>query len=622
MRLDRRLVLKLAGALGMAGGSRIVGASIAHAQEKPWRHGLSLFGELKYPPDFRHFDYVNAQAPKGGILRLAAVGTFDSLNPFIVKGQYASGLTFLYDSLMTSSYDEPSTEYGLIAERVWHPDDFSSVTFQLRESGRWHDGQPITPDDVIFSFTFLKESHPRYSYYYRNVAKAEKTGDREVTFSFDTAGNRELPQIMGQLTILPKHYWEGTDANGKPRDINQTTLVPPLGSAAYRIKTVRPGQSLSYERVEDYWGKDLPVNVGKDNFDEIEIIYFRDRTVIFEAFKGDQIDVRTGGGTKEWDQQYDFPAYKNGSVVKSSFLTKNPEPMQAFVLNTRRAKFADPRVRQAFNLAYDFEGQNRLLSFGDYNKRTASFFANSELAASGLPQGAELRILEEVRDGVPPEVFTTVYENPVNGSPQNIRKNLRQALDLLNAAGWSLVNRALTHKDTGERMTAEFLLSDPGFEDIVLYYKQTLDRLGIGVTVRTVDSSQYQNRVRNFDFDAITDVWQQSLSPGNEQREYWGSAAADRPGSQNTIGIKDAAIDKLIDRIIFAKDRETLVAASRALDRVLLWHHFVVPQFYRPEIWIAHWNRFGFPNPTPDYNPGYPDLWWWDAEKAAKVKRA
>lgn len=622
MRLDRRLVLKLAGTLGIAGGFRIIGMSVAHADDPEWRHGLSLFGELKYPADFKHFDYVNPNAPKGGTLRIAAVGTYDSLNPFIIKGQSASGLTFLYDSLMISSYDEPSTEYGLIAERVQHPDDFSSVTFQLRENARWHDGQPITPEDAVFSFTFLKESHPRYGYYYRNVTKAEKTGEREVTFTFDAGGNRELPQIMGQLTILPKHYWEGAGADGKPRDINQTTLIPPLGSAAYRIKTVRPGQSISYERVDDYWGKDLPVNIGKDNFNEIQIIYFRDRTVIFEAFKGDQIDIRTGGGTKEWDQQYDFPAYKNGSVVKSSFLTKNPEQMQAFVLNTRRKKFADPRVRRAFNLAYDFEGQNRLLSFGNYNKRTNSFFANSELAATGLPQGTELEILEEVRDGVPPEVFTTVYENPVNGSPQNIRKNLREALDLLNAAGWNLVNGALTNKDTGERMTAEFLLNDPGFEDVVLYYKQTLDRLGIAVTVRTVDSSQYENRIRNFDFDAITDVWQQSLSPGNEQREYWGSAAADRPGSQNTIGIKDAAIDKLIDRIIFAKDRDTLVAATRALDRVLLWHHFVVPQFYRPEIWIAHWNRFSFPNPTPDYSPGYPDLWWWDAEKAATVKRA
>ncbi|MGE0210827.1 MAG: extracellular solute-binding protein [Parvibaculaceae bacterium] len=622
MRLDRRLMLKLAGALGLAGGFRIVGAGVAHAEEKQWRHGLSLFGELKYAEGFKQFDYVNAQAPKGGKLRYASVGTFDSLNPFIIKGVPAAGLSFIYDTLMTSSYDEASTEYGLIVERVSHPDDFSSVTFQLRDSGRWHDGQPITPEDVIFSFEFLKESHPRYRFYYRNVTKAEKTGDREVTFTFDTTGNRELPQIMGQLFILPKHYWEGTGQDGKAQDINQTTLTPPLGSGAYRIKTVKPGQSISYERVEDYWGKDLPVNVGTNNFDEIEIIYFRDRTVIFEAFKGDQVDVRTGGGTKEWDQQYDFPAYKNGSVIKSSFLTKNAEPMQAFVLNTRRPKFADARVRRAFNLAYDFEGQNRLLSFGNYNKRTGSFFANSELAATGLPQGIELQILEEVRDGVPPEVFTTAYENPVNGSPQNIRKNLREALDLLNAAGWSLVNRALTHKETGERMTAEFLLNDPGFEDIVLYYKQTLDRLGIEIRVRTVDSSQYQNRVQNFDFDVITDVWQQSLSPGNEQREYWGSAAADRPGSQNTIGIKDPAIDKIIDRIIFAKDRETLVAASRALDRVLLWHHYVVPQFFRPEVWIGHWNRFGFPTPPPPYNPGYPSLWWWDKEKAAKVKRA
>ncbi|MGE0847582.1 MAG: extracellular solute-binding protein [Flavobacteriaceae bacterium] len=595
-------------------------AAPASAQEDGWRHGLSLFGDLKYPPDFERFDYVNPDAPKTGTLRMAAAGTFDSLNPFIIKGVPAVFSSVIYDTLMSASLDEVSTEYGLIAESVSHPADFSSVTFRLRPQARWHDGEPITADDVIFSLETLKANHPRYAAYYKNVVSAKKNGDHEVTFTFDSPGNRELPQIMGQLPILPRHYWEGTGPDGTPRDFSKTTLEPPLGSGPYRIGRVDPGKSITYELVEDYWAKDLPVNVGSNNFAQIRFIYFRDRTIMFEAFKGDEVDVRMNSGTKEWDQQFDFPAVKDGRVIKGAFLTKNAEPMQGFIFNLRRAKFADRRVRQAFNLAYDFETQNRLLSYGDYNKRIDSYFANSELAATGVPEGRELELLEPFRDKLPPELFTEPYSNPVGGSTGNVRANLREATKLLREAGWIVKDGVLTNAKTGEPMRVEFLLSDPAFEDIVLLYKKNLDRLGIETSVRTVDSSQYIQRTDSFDFDITIDVWAQSLSPGNEQREYWGSAAADQPGSRNSMGIKNEVVDALIDKVIFATSREELVAATRALDRVLLWGYYLVPQFYRAETWIAYWDRLSHPDPLPEYSTGFPTIWWWDADKAAKAK--
>jgi microcin C transport system substrate-binding protein len=619
MDVTRRGLIKLAGLLGVAQGVRIIGSSVAYADERQFKHGNSLFGDLKYPPNFTRFDYVNPDAPRGGRLRLGVVGSFDSFNGYIIKGDRAAGLQYLSESLTTPSSDEVSSSYGLIAESLYHPDDFSLVTFRLRDIARWHDGTPLTIEDVIFSFDFLKETHPQFHFYYNNVQKAEQTGPREVTFVFDSKGNRELPGIMGQLPVLPKHFWEGSNKAGAKRNISNTTLEPVLGSGPYRIKDFKAGQSITYERVADYWGKDLPVNIGSNNFDEIEFIYFRDRTIIFEAFKADQLDVRLGPGTKEWDTQYDFPAVKNGNVVKATFFTKGVEPMQGFVLNTRRSKFADPRVRQAFNLAYDFEGRMRILSFGNYNKRTQSFFANSELAATGLPQGRELEILEQFRGTVPDEVFSQEYKNPVNGTPQNIRKNLRTAVSLLDAAGWEIRNGKLVNKKTGEPMVVEFLLDDPTFEDVALSYKPNLEKLGIEVVIRTVDSAAYENRTRDFDYDIITDVFGQSLSPGNEQREFWGSAAADRKGSRNSIGIKDPVIDKIIDMIIFAKNREELVAATKALDRVLLWGSYIIPDFHRVETWIPHWNRFGYPDKTPEYSVGFPDIWWWDEEKAKKV---
>jgi microcin C transport system substrate-binding protein len=621
MILTRRGLIKTASLLGLGPftGFKVLSITPAKADDRQFQHGINIYGKLKYPPDFKHFDYVNPDAPKGGKLRLGAVGSFDSLNPYIIKGDQAAGLGYLFDTLTGQSMDEVGSEYGLVAASSYHPEDYSSVAFRLRKEARWQDGAPLTAEDVIYGFNFLKENNPTYQFYYKNVEKVEQTGDGEITFFFDSKGNRELPGIMGQVMVVPKHYWEGTDASGKKRNINETTLEPPLGSGQYRIKSFKPGQSILIERVKDYWGNDLPVNIGQNNFDEIEIIYFRDRNIIFEAFKGDQLDVRLGAGTKEWDTQYDFPAVKNGNVIKASFQTKNAEQMQGFVFNTRRAKFADPRVRFAFNLAYDFEGRMRVLSFGDYNKRTQSYFENSELAAKGLPQGRELEILNQFKDQVPPEVFTTEYKNPINGTPQNIRENLRKAVTLLKEAGWSIQSGVLTNDKTGEAMTMEFLLDDPAFEDVALAYKPSLERIGIKVTVRTVDSAQYANRVRDFDFEVVTGVFAQSLSPGNEQREYWGSVAADRVGSRNVIGIKNPVIDKIIDLIIFATNRDDLVAATRALDRVLLWNYYMVPDFYRAVDWYPHWNRFSYPEKNPDYAVGFPALWWWDEEKAKQT---
>jgi microcin C transport system substrate-binding protein len=585
------------------------------------RHGLSLFGDLKYPAGFAHFDYVNPQAPKGGNVRQIAIGTFDNFNPVVqgVKGNIAGAIELISDTLMVPSLDEASTEYGLLAESVSHPDDFSSVTYRLRATAKWHDGKPVTVDDVIFSFNAYKKESPFFSAYYRHVVKAEKTGERDVTFTFDDKGNRELPQIVGQLTVLPKHWWEGTDASGKKRDIGSTTLEKPLGNGAYRIKEFVPGRSIVYERVKDYWGKDVNVNVGRDNFDELRFEYFRDATVAIEAFKADVVDWRTENSAKDWATAYDFPALKEGRVVKEEFPIRSSGGMQAFAFNIRRDKFKDPRVRRAFNYALDFEDMNQAMFFGQY-KRIASYFENLELASSGLPQGAELEILETVRDKVPAEVFTTAYTNPVGGSSENTRANLREAIRLLKEAGYEIRDQKLVNVKTGEQLSVEFLNVSPVFERLILRYKPSLERLGIAVSVRTVDDAQYENRLRQWDYDVIVGSWGESLSPGNEQRGFWGSQAADQAGSRNLIGIKNPAVDALIERVIFAKSREELVAATKALDRVLLWNFYVVPQWTYGKLRTVRWDRFSHPEKLPEYGAGaFPTIWWWDQAKAAKT---
>jgi microcin C transport system substrate-binding protein len=596
-------------------------AAQGKADDKTWHHGLSLFGEPQYAEGFKHFAYVNPNALKGGAVRRSAFGTFDNFNTVVagVKGSLAGGVELIYDTLMVSALDEISTEYALLAEAVSYPADFSSVTYRLRPEAKWHDGMPVTAEDVIFSFNAFKKNSPQFSAYYRHVVKAEKTGARDITFTFDSVGNRELPQIVGQLNIMPKHWWEGTDKSGNKRDIAATTLELPLGCGAYRIKEFVPGRSIVYERVKDYWGRNLNVNIGRDNFDEMRFEYFRDTTVSLEAFKGDQVDWRGENSAKNWATAYDFPAVREKRVILEEFPIRNSGTMQAFTFNTRRPRFQDPRVRRAFNFAFDFEEMNKQIFFAQY-KRIASFFEGTELASAGLPEGKEKEILETLRDKVPPEVFTKEYTNPVGGNSEAVRANLREAVRLLREAGYEVRDRRLVNAQSGEPFTVEFLGYDPAGERYALFYKPSLERLGVTVNVRTVDDAQYVNRLRSWDFDVVTAVWGQSLSPGNEQRDFWGSQAADIAGSRNLVGIKNPAVDALIDRIIFAKDRDELVAATKAMDRVLLWNFYVVPQWTYGKERSARWDRFGRPDTLPKYGQSaFPTVWWWDAERAAKT---
>jgi len=587
------------------------------ADEGTRNYAVSLIGTPKYRPDFKHFDWVNPNAPKGGRVRQWALGSFDSLNPFPVKGSVAAGVTLVYDQLMSSSPDEDTTAYGLIAEWMTHPADYSSATFQLRPEARFHDGKPITPEDVVFSLEAIKKSSPNYGFYYKDVTRAEKTGDHQVTFIFAVKGNRELPVIIGELPILPKHFWEAAAGNGEPRDLSKSTLEVPLGSGPYRIKEVDAGRSITFERVKDWWAKDLPVAKGQWNFDEIKYVYFRDRVPAFEAFKSNQLDFWRESSAKSWATAFDFDAVKRGLVKLDTLPIASVAPMQAFVFNIRRPQFQDPRVRHAFNLALDYEWINKNLFYDQYI-RLGSYFDNSELKAGGLPQGREREILDEVRSEIPAEVFTTEWKNPVNSSPHDVRKHMSEAAKLLAEAGWKPKDSVLTNKD-GVQLSAEFLLVQPDFERIVLPYKAALEKLGVKATVRIVDTSQYQRRRDVFDFDIIVANFPQSVSPGNEQRDFWGSEAADREGSRNLIGIKNPAIDKLIDKIILAPDRANLVAATRALDRVLLWNHYVVPQWHMPFDRLAMWDMFGRPNKLPAHNTSFMRVWWYDDAAAKRL---
>jgi len=588
--------------------------------EPAWRHALSLFGDVKYPADFKHFDYVNPDAPKGGVARMISIGTFDNFNLAVagVKGSIAPAAALIYETLMARSQDEVAAEYGLLAEAAAHPDDFGWVIYRLRKEARWHDGKPVTPEDVIFSIDVLKKYSPMYSSYYRHVVKTEKIGERDIKFTFDSPGNRELPTIVGELPVLPKHYWEGTDSEGRKRDISATSLEKPLGSGPYRIKEFVAARSVKLERVKDYWGAKVPTQVGQNNFDEMRFEFFRDNLVALEAFKADQADWITENSAKQWATAYDFPAIAEKRVVREEFPINDSGRMQGFVLNLRRDQFKDVRLRRAFNYAYDFEEMNKQLFYGQY-KRINSYFEGTELASSGLPDGEELQVLETVRDKVPAEVFTAPYVNPVGGNPEAVRANLRESARLLKEAGFEVRDRKLVDS-AGKPVTVEILVQDPSAERIALFYKPSLERIGVTTSIRVVDDAQYQNRLRSFDFDVIMDLWGQSLSPGNEQREYWGSQDEDQHGAKNTIGIKNPAVDALIEKVIFAKNRGALVAATKALDRVLLWNFYVVPQFTYGFSRYARWDRFSHAEPMPKYGrSGLPSLWWFDADKAARI---
>ncbi|HEV8441694.1 MAG TPA: extracellular solute-binding protein [Methylomirabilota bacterium] len=576
-------------------------------------HGLSIYGDLKYGPGFRHFEYVNPEAPKGGDVRLSAIGTFDNLNPFILKGLPAAGIGQLFETLTIASSDEASTEYGLIAEGIEVPPDRSWVTFTLRPEARFHDGSPITADDVVWTFQALKsKGHPVYRSYYAQVAKVEALGPRKVKFSFGAGENRELPVIVGQLPVLSKTYWS-------KRDFEKTTLEAPLGSGPYRVESVDPGRSITYRRVKDYWGAKLPVRVGLQNFDTIRYDYYRDGTVALEAFKAGQYDFRQENSAKNWATGYNTPALAHGLFKKEEIKNQVPTGMQGYVFNTRRPIFQDRRVRQALGAAFDFEWTNKNLFYGAY-QRTKSYYSNSELASSGLPGPEELHVLEPLRAQLPSDLFVKPYEPPRTDGSGDIRGNLREALALLKEAGWTVQGQKLVHARGGESMQFEILLDDPAFERITLPFVKNLERLGVTARVRTVDTAQYQNRIDNFDFDMTVVLWGQSLSPGNEQTDFWASERAAVPGSRNMAGIRDPAVDKLVALLISAPDRESLIARTRALDRALLWGFYVIPHFHLQSFRVAYWDKFGRPRVAPKYTLGF-ESWWVEPKKEAALAK-
>lgn len=607
----KRAILGLVGLLAIAAISAPPVEAQEKAPEKVWRNALTLFGTPKYGPDFKHFDYVNVDAPKGGELRLSNEGTFDSFNPLIDKGAPADGMERIYETLLTPSMDEIMTSYGLLAEAISYPDDYSSVSFKLRPEAKWADGEPVTPEDVIFSFDSAKANSVRLANYYRHVKSAEKTGEREVTFTFDQKGNRELPEIVGQLSILPKHWWQGKDANGNQRDIAKSTLELPMGSGPYKVASMQPGSTIRYELRKDYWGATLPANIGSNNFGIVTYVYFNDPEAEFQAFKAGDIDFYQEKSASRWATRYDFDAVKDGRIIREALPNRFRATgiMQALVPNMRRDLFKDARVRDALNYAFDFEDMNKNLAYGGL-KRVDSFFWGTELASSGLPQGKELEILNGLKDKVPAEVFTTPYANPVNGDPQKVRDNLKKAIALFKAAGYELKGNKMVDAKTGKPFSFEILLSSPSLVRSIQPFVNSLAKIGITATLRTVDTSQYINRVRSFDYDMIWNVWGESMNPGNEQRGYWGSESANTPGSQNYAGIADPAVDQLIDMITSAKDRDDQVAAIHAMDRVLLANHYVVPLFYSGEEKFAYWKKLTHAKDLPTYSSGFPSIWW------------
>ena len=597
----------------------LVAPALAQTPTDVWVHADSLTDTPKYPEGFTHFDYVNVDAPKGGTVRMGDMGGFDTFNPILPKGEPAGGLGLLYETLLTPSLDEVNTSYGLLAEAMKVAPDYGSVTFRMDPDARWHDGEPVTAEDVVWSFDKTRELSPNYAQYYANITKAEVTAPGEVTFTFNQTGNRELPNILGQVMVMPQHWWEGTDAQGNKRNIGESTLEPPLGSGPYRLESFDAGRTITYKRVEDYWAKDHPTQVGANNFDEYRIEYFLDETVWFEAFKGDQFDWWNEYTARRWATGFDFPAVKDGRVVQELFPQdyNGSGLMVGFIPNLRREKFQDPLVRQALNYAFDFEALNQTLFYGQY-ERVDSYFFGLPFASKGLPAGEELDVLNSVKDLVPPTVFTEVYTNPVSGDPAKLRANLRTALDLFTQAGYTLNGTQLVDAN-GQQLTIEILSNQATLEPMFQNLVNNLGQIGVLASIRLVDAPQYINRLRSFDYDMIYTQWRQSFSPGNEQRFFFGSSTANEEGSQNYAGIADPGIDALIDKLVIADDRETQLAITAALDRTLLHHHYVVPGYTLRNSRIAYWNRFSHAEILPEFASGFPTIWWWDAEKAAKT---
>ena len=572
-------------------------------------HAIAMHGEPKYDQNFISVEYVSNNAEKGGNIVRSAIGTYDTFNPFTLKGTSAAGIGLLYESLTVGSSDEAFTEYGLLAKSIEWPDDRSWVTFTLRDEAKWHDGKKITSDDVVWTFnTLMEKGHPFYKYYYGDVSEVIKITENKVKFVFSTNTNKELVLIVGQLPVLPKHYWEN-------KNFEETTLDVPIGSGPYKVKSFDAGRSITYELDMDYWGFEnniVPIKVGKDNMGSIRYDYYKDRGVEREAFKSGEIDFFSENTSKEWATGYDIDAVTEGLIKKELIPHENPQGMQAFAFNTRKDIFADKRVRKALSFAFDFEWTNKNLFYGAY-KRTDSFFENSELASSGLPSQAELAYLNPYIDQLPKEIFNEEYSNPKTDGSGFIRNELQEATKLLQEAGWKLRDGKLENSN-GEPFEFEILLVSPAFERIVLPFIDNLEKLGINASLRTIDSSQYQKRIESFDFDMVVFTFSQSLSPGNEQRNFWSSGAADTNGSRNIIGIKNNVIDLLIENLINAKDREDLITISRALDRVLLWNYYVIPQWHISAYRVLYWDMFDQPKQKPKYSLGF-DTWWVNQNK-------
>ena len=588
-------------ALARALGACALSLAASLAQAAP-QHALTLYDEApKYPAGFQHYDYVNPDAPKGGTFRQKGVGSFDSLNPFISKGVPADDMDLNYDTLARQSLDEPFTEYGLVAGRIEKAPDNSWVRFYLRPEARFHDGRPMHAEDVVFSFqTLIQSGSPLYRSYYADVAEVVAEDPQRVLFKFKHSNNRELPLILGQLPVLPKHFWEG-------RDFTKGSLDIPLGSGPYRVAEVKAGRSIRYERVKDYWARDLPMNRGMFNFDVLDIQYYRDSTVALEAMKAGQFDYWLESSAKNWATAYDIPAVREKRLIREEIPNGNPTGMQGFVFNLRKPLFQDVRVREALALVFDFEWTNKQLFNGAYT-RTDSFFENSDMAASGLPSPAELKILEPLRGQIPEQVFDTPFNNPVTDASGMLREQQRRAYKLLQEAGWRIVDDKMVDA-RGTPVKIEFLLTQADFDRVLLPYKRNLADLGIELVIRRVDVSQYITRIRSRDFDMMVGSFSQSTSPGNEQREFWASSSADKPGSRNYIGLRDPAIDSLVESLINATSRQDLVDHARALDRVLLWGHYVVPNWHIKTWRVAYWNHIYHPAITPRYDIGV-ETWW------------
>lgn len=593
----------------------LVGTSLlpapAPAADTKRSHGLSAFGDLKYPADFKHFEYVNPDAPKGGALRLRGIDSFDNLNAFILKGVVPEGLPLIHATLMERATDEPDALYGYVAESITQPADKSWISFDIRPRARFNDGSKITAEDIVFTFnTLVSKGHPQYRIIFAGVKMVEALSPARVKFTFKGKGNRDLPLQVATLPVLSKAYYAKTP-------FERTTVTPPVAAGPYRVGKVDPGRSIAYERIKDHWARDLPVMKGRYNFDTIQVDYYRDRDIAFEAFFAGAYDFREEFTSRNWATQYDKPAVRKKLVVRETLPDETPSGVQAFFFNMRRDKFSDARVREAIDLAFDFEWTNKTLFYRLYD-RTNSMFENSPLAAKQKPTPDELALLEPLRGKVPEGVFTGAYRSPQTDGSGNNRRNLRKAARLLKAAGWKIRNNTLVDAK-GEPLAIEFLLFESSFQRIINPYVRNLKRIGIDARIRIVDVANYQQRMRQYDFDVIIQRYVQLNTPGVEQETYFGSRMADIPGSRNLAGIKDPAVDHLVAKVISAPSRKALVTATRALDRVLMWNRFVVPQWYKGAHNIAYWNKFDRPNIKPRFDIGVLDTWWFNPKKAAMI---